>query len=171
MPPLPSLRAGLLVHHLDDQTLVYDPAVDRVHLLDAATARVYKVLSISQPSRKEALAELALITDGQSIEALLALCIEELRKADLLDRSTAVGQAQPDITRRRLLNKIAVAGTTAFLVPAIATLAASAAGGQSTCIPINSPCTTAAQCCIGSNGARHCHHIGTDPPGNFCHDT
>lgn len=171
MTPLPSLRAGLLVHHLDDQTLVYDPAVDRVHLLDSTTARVYEALANGHPSRSDVLAELAFMADGPSTEALLALSIEELRKADLLDRSIVVDRALPDITRRRLLNKIAVAGATALLIPAIASLAASAAGGQSTCIPIGSPCTEDAQCCIGSNGGRHCHHIGTDPPGEFCHNT
>lgn len=127
MNSLPSLRAGLLVHRLDDQALVYDPSADRVHLLDATTARVYEVLATNHPSRSDALAELAIIADGDSTEALLALSIEELRKADLLDRSTVVNRALPDITRRRLLNKITIAGATAMLIPAIATLAASAA--------------------------------------------
>lgn len=171
MAPLPSLRVGLLVHYLDDQVLVYDRVADRVHLLDHTTARVFDLLGRHDTDREALLAELRATSSSDSAEALLALAIDELRKADLFEQPANRETALPQVTRRLLLNKIAAAGATALLIPAIATLAATDAGGQSTCIPIGSPCTADAQCCIGTNGGRHCHHIGTDPPGNFCHNT
>jgi len=171
MTALPSLRVGLLVHRLDDQVLVYDRVSDRVHLLDHTTARVFELLAQQPADREVVLAELQSISSSDSAEALLALSIDELKKANLLEQPMNRQTALPSVTRRLLLNKITAAGATALLIPAIATLAATAAGGQSTCIPIGSPCTADAQCCIGSNGGRHCHHIGTDPPGSFCHNT
>lgn len=161
MKSLPSLRAGLLAHRLDDQFLVYDPSADKIHLLDPATARVYEVLASRGVNRTE---------DDSAAEALFALSLDELNRAGLLDQSRRE-QLLPDVTRRKLVKRLALAGATALLIPAITTLAAPDASAQGTCTPIGSPCTTDAQCCIGSNGGRHCHHIGTDPPGSFCHDT
>jgi len=171
MKHLPSPRAGLLAHRLDDQFLVYDPSADKIHLLDPTTARVYDLLDSRHSTRGDILRELASLAGGQADEALLALALDELSRAGLLESPSGVERSIPDVTRRQLLRGLATAGATALLIPAITTLTASNLNAQGTCIPIGSACTTDAQCCIGSNGGRHCHHIGTDPPGSFCHDT
>jgi hypothetical protein len=92
-------------------------------------------------------------------------------KAKLLESPDGPVLSIPPNGRRQLLKKIAAAGVAAVLVPVITTMTPSELSAQGTCTPIGSPCTADAQCCIGSNGGKHCHHIGTDPPGNFCHDT
>ena len=170
MESLPSLRADLLAHPLDNQFLVYDQALDRIHLLDVTTARVYRLLNSRETTRSEILDDLAAFADSRSAEALFALSFDELRKAGLLDQPRRE-QLLADVTRRNLLKRLAAAGATALLIPAITTLTATNLSAQGSCIPIGSPCTSNAQCCVGSNGGQHCHHIGTDPPGSFCHDT
>jgi len=170
MEPLPFLRHGLLAHRLDDQFLVYDPARDKIHLLDATTALVYGLLETPRSTRDDILRDLAALTTTSSADALLALSFDELNKAELLDRPRGE-PVMADVTRRTLLKRVAATGATALLIPAITTLTATSLSAQGTCIPIGSACTSNAQCCVGSNGGQHCHHIGTDPPGNFCHDT
>lgn len=171
MNGLPTVRAELLLHKLDDQTLVYDSLAGRVHLLDRTSGSVLEVLRSPDPTISKALESLPVTVDGASAKALLALSIEELRKADLLAGAPSHNRALPDLTRRRLLKTVTVAGISALLIPAISTLTAVPAQAQGSCLPIGSPCTATSQCCNGSNGAPHCHHIGSDPPGNFCHNT
>ena len=171
MEHLPSLRVGLLAHRLDDQFLVYDPAADKIHLLDATTARVYGMLDSRRSTRGDILRDLASLANGSDAEVLLALSLDELRKAGLLDRVNGGYRTIPDTTRRDLLKKLAAVGATALLIPGITTLTARDLSAQGTCIPIGGACNQDAQCCVGSNGGQHCHHIGTDPPGQFCHDT
>lgn len=158
----PKLRKGLLSHRLEDQLLVYDPSSEKIHLLDPATASVFEALEFSQFIGSVAELE---------HDDVLALSLDELRKADLLDYVELDIAPMANAGRRELLKKLAAAGLAAVLIPAITTLTASHAYGQGSCTPIGSPCTTDAECCIGTNGGRHCHHIGTDPPGNFCHNT
>ncbi|HVD61290.1 MAG TPA: hypothetical protein VNC11_10505 [Gemmatimonadaceae bacterium] len=171
MQTLPSLRTGIHLHELDSQLLAYDPIADRVHLLDPTTAIVLRVLQGAEPTEAKALQALELNFDSPSATALLRLSLDELRKAELLAETRANTTSLDGITRRGLVKKLSFAGVSALLIPAITTLAPSTAGAQGSCLPVGSPCTATSQCCNGSNGAPHCHHIGSDPPGNFCHNT
>src|SRR5260221_8521497 len=124
MEPLPSLRAGLLAHRLDEQFLVYDPAADKIHLLDATTARVYSMLDSHRSTRGDILRDLASLADRFGGEVLLALSLDELSSAGLLDRLNSRHRTTPDTTRRHLLKKMAAVGATPLLIPAITTLTA-----------------------------------------------
>ncbi len=147
MTSMPRVRAGLLTHKLDDQVLVYDPKADRVHLLDATTARVLSLLQ-----------ETGWTFEGMSIEvserfgteesgSLVSLAIEALRAADLLEAESAPS-AMVDVARRDMIRKVAAVATAALLVPAISTFtatpgyAATGAGLVAHC----GVCTSSAQC-------------------------
>lgn len=113
MIPLPSVRPGLLRHHLDDQVIVYNPSEDRAHLLDATTSTVLDLLDKPGQTAEGMVAELAGRVGGPHAEALLALSIEELRMAELLDNRTFVTPALSDVTRRGLVRRIGLAAASA----------------------------------------------------------
>jgi len=154
MTPLPRIRAGLLKHPLDKQVLVYDTITDRVHLLDPTTACVLELLEegtlTSEGISEQIVARLDLAPDP----GFLPLAIEELRRADLLDQST--GMQPPLIDRRELLQKVALTGVAALLIPTVASLTAIRGYAQGTA-PNQGVCNTCtdssqcinSQCCNG----------------------
>jgi hypothetical protein len=151
MNPLPRVRAGLLRHQLDGQVLVYDAREDRVHLLDTTTGHVFELLEQGDRSREGIVSELARRMDSPETESLLQLSLDELRKADLLDDAAVSMAALSDITRRDLLRKVGLAGAAAVLIPAIATLTATSAYAQGSCLPSGHRCLAVGgiACCAG----------------------
>lgn len=149
MNPLPRVRPGLLRHELDGQVLIYDAREDRVHLLDTTTGHVFELLEQGGRTRDGIVSELATRMNTIESESLLQLSLDELRKADLLDDVSATVPALSDITRRELIRKVGLAGAAAFLVPAIATLTATPAQAQASCIAQNQTCLRggAISCC------------------------
>jgi len=133
---LPRIRKGLLTHTLDNETIVYDPTVDRVHLLDPTTSRVFEVLNGTDDPPADLPAQ-----------ELLALSLAELSKADLLEPEHAKSSALTEISRRELLRKAALTGVAAVFLPAITTIYPSTANAQGSCLPQCAPCTADAQCC------------------------
>jgi PqqD family protein of HPr-rel-A system len=154
MISLPHVRAGLLRHRLDEQVLIYDPRDDRVHLLDPTTACVLELLEEGGHSMAGIISELSRRLDVGPSEELVTLAIDELRKADLLDKDTATLPALGDVTRREALRKVGLTGAAALLIPAIATLTATSASAQASgasCVHNGGACTTQADCCPGCN--------------------
>src|SRR5215210_5237323 len=148
MTSLPRVRSGLLRHELDGQVLIYDAREDRVHLLDTTTGHVFELLEQGNQSREGIVSELATRMDTMESESLLQLSLDELRKADLLDGPAAMAPLS-DITRRDLLRKVGLAGAAALLVPAIATLTATSAYAQASCLGTGAVClrTGGLPCC------------------------
>ena len=180
MKSLPRIRPGLLKHPLDKQVLVYDTITDRVHLLDPTTACVLELLEEGGHTAEEISAQIVARLDLAPEAGFLPLAIEELRSADLLDQSTAMHA--PLIDRRELLQKVALSGAAALLIPAVASLTATrgyaqgTAPGQGVC----NTCTSSAQCinsqccngmcmvtCTG-NGAGACCNAGTQCASGTC---
>ena len=124
MSALPRLRPGLLRHELDKQVLVYDPRLDRVHLLDATTAFVFDLLERGEDSLDQMTNEIAWRNNVEPDPAFVSLAFEELRSAGLLDESEALMPALGAVTRRNLVRKLAMSGAAALLIPAVATLTA-----------------------------------------------
>lgn len=150
MNSLPRVRPGLLRHHLDGQVLIYDARVDRVHLLDATTGHVFELLEQGGRSRQGIVGELATRMDTGESDSLLELSLDELRKADLLDDAATQLRPLSEISRRELLRKVGLAGAAALLIPAIATLTATPAYAQASCITIGNVCLS------GSAGTHCC---------------
>ena len=146
MNSLPRVRPGLLRHRLDEQVLVYDPRDDKVHLLDPTTACVLDLLEEGGWTAERVAGEVARRLDVDPSEELLTLSLDELRKADLLDRSTGSIAPVTDFRRREMLRKLGLAGAAALLIPAITTLTATPAMAA-TCLANGQPCTVSGQCC------------------------
>lgn len=140
MNTLPRVRPGLLRHRLDDQALVYDARADKVHLLDPTTACVLELLEEGKWTADRITEEVARRVNVAPSDALLALSLDELRKADLLDSSTTPLPPVTDLRRREMLRKIGLAGAAALLIPAITTLTAKPAGAQGTCTRVGGGC-------------------------------
>lgn len=146
MSSLPRVRPGLLRHRLDEQTLVYDPRDDKVHLLDPTTACVLDLLEEGKWSPSRMTDELARRMNVIANDDIIALSLDELRKADLLDASSAPIPEVTDLRRREMLRKVGLAGAAALLIPAITTLTATPAYAAS-CGLIGTACTLDTQCC------------------------
>ena len=147
MNTLPRVRPGLLRHELDGQVLIYDAREDRVHLLDTTTGHVFELLQEEGKTRESIVSELASRMNSIETDSLLQLSLDELRKADLLENAAI--PAMSDITRRDLLRKVGLAGAAAVLIPAIATLTATSAYAQASCLANGAVCRAAGgiSCC------------------------
>lgn len=147
---LPRVRPGLLRHELDGQVLIYDARDDRVHLLDTTTGHVLELLEKGDRSREGIVSELATRMNSLETDSLLQLSLDELRKADLLEDGPAAMPPLSDISRRDLLRKAGLVGAAALVVPAIATLTATKAYAQSSCLPNGHACDEfGIACCAG----------------------
>lgn len=147
MSSLPRIRPGLLRHHLDEQTLVYDPRDDKVHLLDPTTACVLDMLEEGSWSPARMKEEVARRMNISASDELVSLSMDELRKADLLDATSSPVAPVTDLRRREMLRKVGLAGAAALLIPAITTLAATPAYALSPCIAETRTCTANNDCC------------------------
>lgn len=180
MRALPRIRSGILRHALDNQVLVYDPRDDRVHLLDPTTACVLELLEEGGWTAEGVSSELASRLGIANDSGLLALALEQLGTANLLENAVPAAAPLAGVNRRELVRKLAMTGAASLLVPAIATLTATpgyaqgsaladgsfcgdndgrcASGNccQATCIgpsfcnPAGTLCTTPCECCSGN---------------------
>jgi hypothetical protein len=135
---------------MDEQSLVYDPRDDKVHLVDATTACVLDLLEEGGWGRDRMKTEVARRLNIDANDDLVSLSLDELRKADLLDTTDAEIPAVSDMARREMLRKIGIVGIGALLVPVITTLTATPAYAACTNLfAIGAACTRSAQCCSG----------------------
>jgi hypothetical protein len=155
MSTLPRVRPGLLRHRLDEQILVYDPRDDKVHLLDPTSACVLDLLEEGGWSSERMIGEVARRLNVAANEDLVALSLDELRKADLLDSGATPVAPMTDLRRRDMLRKVGLAGAAALLIPAITTITAAPAYAQS-CRLTPSACSLGIQCCSGICVALKC---------------
>lgn len=151
MSSLPRVRPGLLRHSLDDQILVYDPREDKVHLLDPTTACVLDLLQEGGWSPERMRDEVARRMNVAASEEIVALSLDELRKADLLDTSASPVAPVTDLARREMLRKVGFVGAAALAIPLITTLTATPAYAVCTgLLTAGQACTSGAQCCSGT---------------------
>ncbi|MBA2708586.1 MAG: hypothetical protein H0U59_12350 [Gemmatimonadaceae bacterium] len=175
MSTAPRVRPGLLRHPLDSQVLVYDPRDEQVHLLDPTTACVLELLESGRYPLDKMPREVARRNNVPADPGLVALAVEELRRAGLLDESASPVAPLVDVSRRDLVRKLAMTGAAALLVPAVATLTAthgyaqsSIGGGVGDACTVNTQCASGLICCGTGFCAATCN-VGPDGPcaGNF----
>lgn len=124
---LPSLRPGLLRHQLGDDVLIYDTALESVHLLDGTTARVAELLDQGR-GENDIVEELEVQPGSGAGDPLLALALDELSKADLIEYGKPA-LPMTDVTRRQLLQKLAAVGA-GLVIPLVLSLTPGTAGAQ-----------------------------------------
>ena len=150
MITLARARLDIRCHELDDQLMVYDPLNEAVHLLDPTTGSVLRLLQAGGKTVEEITAEVAKKNNYAPSEGLLVLAIDELRHARLLDEPDGSHQRLKGagLFRRAMVKKVVAAGAAAFIVPAIVTLSANDAYGQSSaCVAHDGCCTPTQVCC------------------------
>lgn len=129
-----------------DEVAVYDLDTDKVHLLNATTARIWQ--ACQGPTTVRAICEV--IGDGapgDEVQELVWRGLVELREAGLLTAASFLPPGVVPISRRSLLKK---AGVAALAIPVITTIAAPPAAAQaSVCGVQGTSCTTNTQCCTG----------------------
>ncbi len=139
------VKKGLLQHPLDDQTLVYDPERDTVHLLDRSTACVLDMLNEGGWTQEGMKVELAARIQVPADDALVALSMDALYTAGLLEATGPQPAPLSEITRRDLVGKLAMTGAAALLIPVVATLTATRAYAG-TLVPVDQACITTSNC-------------------------
>lgn len=159
MTKLPTLRPGLLRHRLENELLVYDSREEQIHLLNPAAFAVVEMMDEGLDADTIA-SRLAEQNGKASGSEMLALALDELAKAKLLEsKSELAPMTALDGTRRQMIQKAVGVGA-ALLIPAIITLspkAAAAATNIATGSP--TPCAHNFECqstCCGSNNAGTC---------------
>lgn len=100
--------ADLVVRTQDDETLVLDTRLDRVHCLDADATRVFEACSGTRT-----LVEVAGVAGVDA--SVAAACIDKLAELDLL-------QSTSGLDRRRFLRRSALVGGSLVALPAIQTV-------------------------------------------------
>jgi hypothetical protein len=142
---------GLLTHELDGQLVAYDSRGDRVHLLDATTGRILNLIREKELPVEQIAIEVGARTGAPVSRDIVAVAIDELRKADLLADDVAPAVALSEVSRREAVRRIAAAGIAAALVPAVVSLTPSVASAQaSPCsqlkVPDGCPCNGNGNC-------------------------
>jgi hypothetical protein len=168
---LPSLRAGLFRHKLDNELLVYDPVGERIHLLNGTTTAVVEMMDegVTAEAIIERLDRMHAAPVGSH---LLALALDELAKAGLTEvaeNTTGIS----DVSRRQMLQRVAAVGAM-LLTPAIASLTPAVLHAQSACgtfcASLSSNCTNPACACCAKPSAGPDHTCINAPLTNAnCH--
>lgn len=158
------LKSGLLKHTLEDEMVVYDPADDRVHLIDQTTAVVFDLIEEKKFTANAAADAMTLkfgadVNGDHNPSALVDLALEQLRDAGLL----TFGAPAAGVDRREMIKKVALTGAAALLVPAVATLTATRGYAQATgSVPHCGACTSSIQCAVPGESCR------TNSNGSAC---
>ena len=111
---------SLLIHHVEDEMVVYDKTQKQAHRLNEAVAKVWVRLD-----GKRSVSEIA--GELNVYESVVALAVDDLASAQLLESGERLA-----VSRRKALRRVASAAAVGFLLPAVTSIAApSAAMAQS----------------------------------------
>lgn len=165
----------LVTKTVGDEIVIYDLDTDKAHLLNPASAVLWRLCERGATvGMLRAALDAELNTNGATDE-LLWTAIDDLSKAGLLETDTSFVGRPSGMTRRSLLKK---AGILAIAAPAITTILAPPAAASHTgtgCIqptisPSNTCGTTGHTCCAGSScvSGQCCLAQGAACNGELC---
>jgi hypothetical protein len=153
---------GLIIHTLEDETVVYDLERDRLHCLNPTAAFVFRICDGRTSPR--ALAKRVEERFGlPADEAIVGYALDQLERARLLEESA--GPAAVITSRRELVRKVGLAGALAVLVPAVVSMVAPTPAAAASCRTQGGCCSNQQDCCPGlqCTGPRNC-----PPSGKQC---
>jgi hypothetical protein len=148
---------GLVVRELGEETIVYDRVSHRAHCLSPALARVFRACDGNLPAAAMAR---VLRSDGAELdERLLAVALERLRRAGLVD---VAPQGRP--SRRELLRRATgLTGLALVSIVAPTPLAAASCTPPGECVALPDGSCTGLPCCgdptkscVRQGGGRNC---------------
>jgi Coenzyme PQQ synthesis protein D (PqqD) len=137
-----SLKQNLIIHDLDDETLIYDMTSAHAYCLNRSSALVWKYCDGKTTVSKAA--QLLQLELGAPVNTdLVLLAIKQLRRHGLVERTGN----PPQVSRRELVLKYAPA---ALALPLIASISAPAPAQAASCAMQGQPCGPP-PCCPGLN--------------------
>ena len=140
---------GLVVEPMGEELLVFEPATDRAHSLNAPAASVWRACDGTRDV--DALAQWCGL-DRIAVE----LALDSLRSCELL-----LDFQGPRVSRRQALRRVAVLGAGIAGVPVIRSIIApSAAMAISTACVAHGGACTGQSCCANTNGPVYCDSRG-----------
>ncbi|MGV3720605.1 MAG: PqqD family protein [Actinomycetota bacterium] len=162
-------RDDLLVEALEGELVAYDLLTHQVSCLNATAALVWK-LSDGSRTVDHLAAELAAETRLPRDPELVLLCLSRLQAANLLKPASAL----PNVTRRQVIQRLALTTSLAALLPVVTTVRAEAQTNLASCVhrsqcvlPQNqcSPCYQGANLNENQCRSRRCHNGSCRPQG------
>ena len=136
----------IAVEELDGELLIYDLDTHKAHCLNGEAAAVW---DLCDGSRSVADLSEAVAPDlpPDVAEQVVHHALSELAKRKLLVEP--LPEADPGVSRREVLRKLAVAGAVGLAIPVVKSIVAPTAAQAATCLPYGAACTSSAQCCSG----------------------
>jgi hypothetical protein len=124
----------LVVERLGDEVLVYDQRTEKCHMLNRAAAAVWRRCD-GQAGPAELAAAVAAESGLPARDEVVALALDQLRRADLLEGADEAAHERP-LSRRALVRRLGLAAGLAALLPMVESLVVPrAADAQSGVLP------------------------------------
>ena len=109
---------GLIIKELDGELAIYDEREHRAHELNETAAAVWRRCDGETPLDQIA-AEIAAESDLPQDEDIVRIALDQLSRAGLLEDGSAAR-----VSRRQVIQRLGLAGTSALLLPAVTTIVA-----------------------------------------------
>ena len=146
-------KEGLIVRELSGEVLVYDRDRSKAHCLNSTAALVWQYCDGKTP-----VSQIARTIEGAMNvpvdEEIVWLGVEQLKKSNLLLKSTTLPSHVSGLSRRDVMKRIGLAAAVAL--PVVTSIIAPSAAQAANCLPSGQTCTAAAQCCSGLCNAGMC---------------
>ena len=152
---LPESRLrGLISRQADGELLIYDLERDKAHCLNESAAAIWKACDGTQSVKDISEALRAKFGDGFD-ETVVGLAVADLHRLHLLERP--LGDADNNqyeftrpastLSRREVVRRLGLSA--AVLLPVVISITAPTPAQAGSCLAVNSPCSTTAECCGG----------------------
>ena len=145
---LPRRQAGLIVEDIEDETIVYDPKVDRMHCLNLTAAFVFRLCD-GATHVDHAARSLAERVGGRTDARLVDLALRRLSRARLIEPSR--GRPFALVSRREAAKALGLTGALSAFLPVVISVVAPTAASAATCHTAGECCNVKADCCPGLN--------------------
>lgn len=147
---MPRARSkNLVVQPLEDETLVYDLDCHKAHCLNK-TARFVWNSCDGQATIGDVTTRIHKEFGLPADSTVVAMAIDQLKKAKLIDPSSEALSTRPGTSRREAIKRIGLIGGTAALLPLVTSILAPTAAEASTCVAMGGLCSVSADCCSGA---------------------
>lgn len=139
-------RAGLVVQHVKDETLVFDLNTHKAFCLNRSAALVWQYCD-GRKSVEEILLAIKNSVECDLNAALVEFALMQLETENLLESKDVFQPIEPGISRRQTIRRIGLASAAAL--PIVASIVAPPATSAQSCRADDVACTANVQCCSG----------------------
>ncbi|MGH9874075.1 MAG: PqqD family protein [Pyrinomonadaceae bacterium] len=148
---LPRLRAaGLVIHELPDEVLVYDKTTDQAHCLNHTAALVWRACD-GKLTPAEIARKLTTQLGADVPEAVVLFALTKLEKLHLLEPRESTPASYAGISRRQMARTLGLAAAVAL--PVVTSIVAPTPAQAATCTAPGQPCSPVKLCCTSCNPA------------------